>query len=61
MNDSLLIAFALLLIAEGIGPFLIPKNWRRLIIQLSQLSDHQLRRVGGSMVVAGVVMVFMLT
>lgn len=44
------------LIIEGIGPLLVPQGWRAMIAQLSQQPDQQLRRIGGCLVVAGVVM-----
>ncbi|WP_068711747.1 DUF2065 domain-containing protein [Vibrio tritonius] len=44
------------LIIEGIGPLLAPQGWRAMIAQLSQQPDQQLRRIGGCLVVAGVVM-----
>ena len=43
------------LIIEGIGPLLAPQGWRAMITQLSQQPDQQLRRMGGCLVVAGLV------
>ena len=43
------------LIIEGIGPLLVPQGWRAMIAQLSQQPDQQLRRIGGCLVVAGLV------
>lgn len=43
------------LIIEGIGPLLAPQGWRAMIAQLSQQPDQQLRRIGGCLVVAGLV------
>lgn len=43
------------LIIEGIGPLLAPQGWRTMIAQLSQQPDQQLRRMGGCLVVAGLV------
>ncbi|WPC74392.1 DUF2065 domain-containing protein [Vibrio porteresiae] len=43
------------LIIEGIGPLLAPQGWRAMIAQLSQQPDQQLRRMGGCLVVAGLV------
>lgn len=43
------------LIIEGIGPLLAPQGWRVMIAQLSQQPDQQLRRMGGCLVVAGLV------
>jgi uncharacterized protein YjeT (DUF2065 family) len=59
MTNSIWFAIGLLLIAEGIGPLIAPKGWREMISQLSQLPDNQLRRLGGCLVVAGVVITLM--
>lgn len=58
MSDSLWIAFGLVLIAEGLGPLIAPDGWRRMVAQLSQQTDHQLRRIGGCLVVAGAVITY---
>lgn len=51
MND-LWAATALVLVLEGILPFLAPARWRDAVQQLAQLSDGQLRMIGlGSMLV----------
>lgn len=55
MMDSLWLAFGLVLITEGLGPLLAPNGWRRMVAQLSQQSDQNLRRIGGCLVVAGMV------
>ncbi|MGF1743262.1 DUF2065 domain-containing protein [Vibrio profundum] len=55
MMDSLWLAFGLVLIAEGLGPLLAPNGWRRMVAQLSQQPDQNLRRIGGCLVVAGMV------
>ncbi|MCL9776354.1 DUF2065 domain-containing protein [Vibrio methylphosphonaticus] len=61
MSTSFWLAIGLVLIFEGLGPLLAPKGWRSMIGQLASQPDSQLRRVGGCLVVAGVVMVFMLS
>ncbi len=48
-------ALALVLILEGVGPMLMPRLWRRMILSLTQLPDRLLHRFGGGLVVAGVV------
>ena len=37
---------ALLLVFEGMMPFLSPDGWRKMILIISQQSDRQLRRMG---------------
>lgn len=50
MSTSLLVAFALMLLLEGILPFLAPAAWRETFRRLTQLTDGQIRFLGlGSM------------
>ncbi|MDC9720709.1 MAG: DUF2065 domain-containing protein [Gammaproteobacteria bacterium] len=42
----LLVAFCLMLIMEGILPFLYPQRWRKLVVQLAQVSDRHMRLLG---------------
>lgn len=39
-------AFCLMLVIEGIIPFLYPARWRGLVAQLASVSDAQLRQMG---------------
>jgi len=50
---ELWIAFCLLLVIEGIIPFLYPQRWRQLVAQLAQISDISLRMVGFISMIAG--------
>jgi len=61
MNSTIWLALALVLVLEGLGPMLYPQAWRKMVAALSQLPDHLLRRFGGGLVVAGVVIYYMLT
>jgi uncharacterized protein len=53
--DSLWAAFAMLLIIEGILPFLAPRFWRETFRKFIELSDGQLRFVGLISIAIGVV------
>ena len=44
--DALWVAFALVLIVEGILPFVAPQLWRDTFLKLTALSDGQLRFIG---------------
>jgi uncharacterized protein YjeT (DUF2065 family) len=44
--DSLLVACALVLVLEGLMPFLSPARWRHVFEQVVKLSDGQLRFIG---------------
>ncbi|CRY56218.1 MULTISPECIES: DUF2065 domain-containing protein [Yersinia] len=60
MNSTILLALALVLVLEGLGPMLYPNTWRKMIQSMTQLPDTTLRRFGGGLVVAGVVIYYML-
>lgn len=61
MNSIVWMALGLVLIVEGLGPMLWPKLWRRMILAMVQMPDTMLRRVGGGLVVAGIVIYYMLS
>ena len=46
VQDSLWTALALLLILEGLLPFVAPRVWREGFRRLTELTDGQLRFVG---------------
>ncbi|RQW61147.1 DUF2065 domain-containing protein [Vibrio viridaestus] len=58
MAHSIWLAFGLLLLVEGIGPFISPRKWRNTILLLVGQTDDNLRRIGGSLVVAGFVICY---
>lgn len=39
-------ALALVLVIEGLGPFLAPHRWRLTMLRLAQLDERSLRIVG---------------
>ncbi len=61
MNATIWMALALVLILEGLGPLLLPRIWRRMILSMAQLPDTLLRRFGGGLVVAGAVIYYMVS
>ncbi|OGS93593.1 MAG: DUF2065 domain-containing protein [Gallionellales bacterium RBG_16_56_9] len=54
-----LIGLALMLVIEGIMPFLFPDLWRDTFRRLVQLSDGQLRFVGISAMLAGLLLLYL--
>ena len=56
MWDLVLGAFALMLVFEGLLPFLSPQAWRKLFERATQMSDGQVRFIGLSSMLAGLVM-----
>ncbi len=61
MTHSILLAFGIVLIVEGLGPLLAPNGWKNMVQQLSQQPDNQLRRIGGCLVSAGIVIAIMMS
>ena len=39
-------AFCLMLVLEGIMPFLAPSRWRNMAALLAQIDDRRMRRMG---------------
>lgn len=60
MWHELWIALALLLIVEGIFPFLSPDGVRKALAAIHQLSDSQLRFAGMTSMLAGVVLLYLI-
>ena len=58
MWHDLLVAIALLLILEGIMPFLSPEGLRRTLAMISELSDNTLRFAGLSAMVLGCLLLY---
>lgn len=60
MSNSLWAALALVLVIEGLLPFLSPAAWRRVFEQALSLSDGQLRFMGLACILIGMVFFWML-
>jgi uncharacterized protein YjeT (DUF2065 family) len=54
------IALCLLLVLEGILPFLYPAGWRRLMASLAGVDDHGLRLAGLASMVTGTVLLYLI-
>lgn len=55
MNGSLLLAFALMLVLEGLMPFVAPAVWRETFRRLIQFTDGQIRFVGLASMALGLI------
>jgi hypothetical protein len=58
MGTTLLMAFALMLVIEGLFPFLAPSAWRETFRRLMQLTDGQIRFFGLTAMLAGLLLLF---
>lgn len=56
MSDTLMLAFALMLIIEGILPFVAPQTWRETFARLVQFSDGQIRFIGLTSMLVGLIL-----
>lgn len=56
MKNSLLMAFGLMLVLEGVLPFLAPRTWRQTFQRMIALNDGQLRFVGLASMLGGLLL-----
>jgi hypothetical protein len=57
--NTLLTAFALMLVIEGILPFLVPGVWRETFHRLTRMTDGQLRFIGLTSMLVGVLLLYL--
>ena len=58
MGTTFLLALALMLILEGVLPFLAPNLWRDTFRRITQMSDGQIRFVGLSSMIVGLLLLW---
>lgn len=58
MMEYWLAALGLMLVLEGVMPFLFPRAWRETLGKLAQLQDGQMRFVGLTLMLVGVLMIY---
>ena len=58
MSNTLLTAFALMLVIEGVLPFLVPALWRDTFRRLTEMSDGQIRFIGLTSMLAGLLLLY---
>lgn len=56
MWDDLLRAIALVMIIEGLMPFLAPERWRDMLLRVTTVDGRSLRVFGGVLIGVGAVM-----
>ncbi len=60
MPSTLFLAFALMLVIEGLMPFLAPKVWRETFRRVIAMSDGQIRFIGLTSMLIGLLLVSLL-
>lgn len=58
MSELLLGALALMLVFEGLLPFLSPGAWRSMFERATQMSDGQIRFIGLSSILLGLLLLY---
>ena len=59
MWDDVIRALALVLVIEGMLPFLNPDGWRQAMIQAGKLPDKTLRIIGFASMISGVLVLYL--
>jgi len=59
MGTTFAMAFALMLIIEGVLPFLLPKVWRNTFRRITEFTDGQIRFFGLSSMVVGLLILYL--
>jgi uncharacterized protein YjeT (DUF2065 family) len=60
VTDHLITALALMLVVEGLLPFLAPGAWREAFRRLIAMNDGQLRFIGITSMLAGVLLLLLI-
>ena len=61
MGDIIVAGFALMLVIEGILPFLSPPTWREAFRRFIEMTDGQIRFAGLASMAAGLLLLFLVT
>ncbi len=59
MSGSLLTAFGLMLVLEGLLPLLLPQAWRESFKRMIALKDGQLRFIGLMSIIGGLLIMWL--
>lgn len=61
MWEIFLIAIALMLILEGMLPFLSPQTWREAFRKMIEIDDHQIRFIGLTSMLVGLMLLLIVS
>jgi len=59
MTTTLLMAFGLMLVIEGLLPFVAPRLWRDTFRRVTELADGQLRFFGLTSIIIGLMLILL--
>lgn len=55
---EILTALALVFVIEGMLPFISPAKYRQMVSEITRLNDNQIRNIGLSVMIAGLLLLF---
>ncbi len=58
--EDLLRALALMLVAEGLMPFIAPERWREVLVRVASTDPRMLRLFGGALLIGGLILLHFL-
>ena len=59
MTETLLLAFGLVLIIEGLAPALFPNKWRAYLFKLTELPVTDIRNIGLFVLLLGIIVIWL--
>ena len=60
MWHDLAVAFCLMLVIEGILPFIDPRRWRRMLMMLDEIDDTTMRLIGLGSMLTGTILLLII-
>jgi uncharacterized protein len=60
MWHELAVACCLMLVIEGIIPFISPGRWRKMLLMLDQIDDNTMRMIGFASMLTGTVLLLII-
>lgn len=60
MWHELAVAFCLMLVIEGMIPFISPGRWRKVLLVLDQIDDNTMRMIGLGSMLTGTVLLLII-
>lgn len=60
MWHEMAVAFCLMLVVEGIIPFVSPGRWRKMLLVLDQVDDNTMRMIGLGSMLTGTVLLLII-
>jgi len=58
MWHDMAVGFCLMLVIEGIIPFLNPGRWRKMLLMMDQIDDNTMRMIGLASMLVGTALLY---